>query len=140
MKCLPLMLASLMALAAMPAFAQNGSQAPGVYRSDSGNFLTVKDGNHRLVLTTDGRQRVFVTSVWPDGWMGLHDSDQIERLNNQPIRWVGQLVEQLQNQRPDAVVLTVYHHDIDMRVYEKRELQLAQADYAKLLPPVAKFN
>ncbi|MDR3444478.1 MULTISPECIES: PDZ domain-containing protein [unclassified Dyella] len=139
MKSLPLMMASLVAMVALPAFAQTAQLAPDSHVNYSGNFLIVKDGRHQLTLTTDGRQRVFVASVWPDGWMGLHGSDQIERINGQPIRWVGQLVGQLQNQRPESVVLTVYHHDIDMRIYEKRELTLAQADYGRLIP-VAKAN
>jgi len=140
MKSLPLLMVSLMAVGAAPAFAQNAPPATDSHRVYSGNFLTVKDGNHHLSLTTDGRQRVFVASVWPDGWMGLHGSDQIERINGQPIRWVGQLVGQLEEQRADPVVLTVYHHDIDMRIYEKLEVPLAQVDIDRLLPPAGKLD
>jgi hypothetical protein len=140
MKSLPLMMASLIAVAALPTFAQNAQPASDGHLSYSGNFLTVRDGDHHLTLNTDGHQRVFVTSIWPDGWMGLHGSDQIERINGQPVRWVGQLVGQLESQRPESVVLTVYHHDIDMRVYEKRELQFAEADYIRLRPPLAKVD
>ncbi|PXV57325.1 hypothetical protein SAMN04487785_107140 [Dyella jiangningensis] len=134
MKSLSLLMSGLVAMAALPALAQTAEPGPDGHLTYSGNFLTVKDGTRQLKLTTDGHQRVFVDSVTPQGWMGLHSTDQIERINGQPIRWVGQLVDQLQKQQPEPVVLTVYHHDIDMRVYEKRELTLAQADYARLIP------
>jgi hypothetical protein len=134
MKCLPLVLtASLLAAATCPAFSGDSSPAQDGYLTYSGNFLTLKEGKHYVRLTTDGRQRVFVSSIWPDGWMGLHGSDQIERVDGQPVRWVGQFVSQLREQA-GPVTLTVYHHDIDMRVYEKREVQLARADYAKFIP------
>lgn len=134
MKRLPLVLtASLLAAVACPAFSGDSQPVQDGNLTYSGNFLTLKEGRNHVQLTTDGRQRVFVASVWPDGWMGLHGSDQIERVDGQPIRWVGQLVSQLRDQT-GPVTLTVYHHDIDMRVYEKREVQLARADYAKLIP------
>lgn len=134
MKCLPLVfIASLLTAAACPVFSADSQPSPNGYLSYSGNFLTLKDGQRYVRLTTDGHQRVFVSSVWPDGWMGLHSSDQIERVDGQPVRWVGQFVDELRDQS-GPVTLTVYHHDIDMRVYEKRELQLARADYAKFVP------
>jgi hypothetical protein len=135
MKALNLALAAVVSFAMVaPAFSAGNPQPQNGSLAYSGNFLTFKDANHRITLTTDGRQRVFVASVWPDGWMGLHSSDQIERIDGQPVRWVGQLVEQLKNRSPTPVVLTVYHHDIDMRVYEQRDLQFAYVDYAKFVP------
>lgn len=135
MKALNLALVAAMSFAtAMPAFSDGNPQPQNGSLAYSGNFLTWKDASHRITLTTDGRQRVFVTAVWPDGWMGLHSSDQIERIDGQPVRWVGQLVEQLKSHAPTPVVLTVYHHDIDMRIYEKRDLQFANVDYAKFVP------
>ena len=135
MKALTLALVAAVSFAtAMPAFSNDSSPSQNGSLAYSGNFLTWKDAGHSITLTTDGRQRVFVAAVWPDGWMGLHSSDQIERVDGQPVRWVGQLVEQLKNRAPSRVVLTVYHHDIDMRVYERRDLQFADVDYAKFVP------
>lgn len=132
-----LKLASIAAMALMmaaPAFSVDNSQPEDGSLSYSGNFLTWKDADHRITLTTDGNQRVFVQSVRPDGWMGLHSSDQIERIDGQPVRWVGQLVAQLKSRDPGPVVLTVYHHDIDMRIYERRDLRFTKVDYAKFVP------
>lgn len=135
MKTLTLVGAAAMACAAaMPAFSEDAPAAQGGSLSYSGNFLTWKEAGHSITLTTDGHQRVFVTEVRPEGWMGLHRSDQIERIDGQPVRWVGQLVAQLKDRAPDTVVLTVYHHDIDMRIYERRDLRFAKADYAKFVP------
>ena len=132
-----LTLASFAVLAfvmAAPAFSVDSSQPQNGHLTYSGTFLTWKDANHRITLSTDGSQRVWVYAIWPDGWMGLHSSDQIERINGQPVRWVGQLVEQLKKHDPTPVVLTVYHHDIDMRIYKRRELQFTKADYARFVP------
>ena len=117
-----------------PVFAAEDAQAKDGHLSYSGTFLTWRDADHHLKLTTDGRQRIFVSSIWPGGWMGLQSSDQIERIDGQPLRWVGQLVDQLKARSGAPVVLTVYHHDIDLRVYEKREIRLTAAEYAKLIP------
>lgn len=132
-----LTLASLMAVAlvmAAPAFSVDNSQPQNGSLSYSGNFLTWKDAGHRITLATDGNQRVWVYAIWPDGWLGLHSSDQIERIDGKPLRWVGQLAAQLKSRDPKPVVLTVYHHDIDMRIYERRDLQFAKGDYAKFIP------
>ncbi len=135
MKALNLALVAAMSFAtAMPAFSDGNPQPQSGTLTYSGNFLTWKDANHRITLTTDGLQRVFVTSVSPDGWMGLRNSDQIERIDGQPVRWVGQLVEQFDKRTPSSVVLTVNHHNIDMRVYERRDIQFAYGDYAKFVP------
>lgn len=135
MKTSTLALVASTALAmAMPAFSADGPQPGDGNLSYSGNFLIWKDASHRIVLTTDGFQRVFVSQIWPDGWMGLHSSDQIERIDGQPVRWVGQLVEQMKSHAPTPVVLTVNHHDIDMRIYQRRDLQFAQVDYARFVP------
>ena len=135
MKTLTLAWAAVAACAmATPAFSDGVPAPQNGSLSYSGNFLTWKEAGHRITLTTDGHQRVFVTEVRPEGWMGLHRSDQIERIDGQPVRWVGQLVAQLKDRAPDTVVLTVYHHDIDMRIYERRDIQFARADYAKFVP------
>lgn len=132
-----LTLASLVAMAlvmAAPAFSVDNSRPADGSLNYAGNFLTWKDAGHRITLSTDGRQRVFVYAIWPDGWMGLHSGDQIEKINGQPVRWVGQLVTQLKRHDPTPVVLTVYHHDIDMRIYERRDLQFTKVDYARFIP------
>jgi hypothetical protein len=135
MKTSTLALVASTALAmAMPAFSDDGPLGQDGTLSYSGNFLVWKDAGHRIVLTTDAFQRVFVSQVRPDGWMGLHSTDQIERIDGQPVRWVGQLVGQMKSHAPSPVVLTVNHHDIDMRIYQRRDLQFARVDYAKFIP------
>jgi C-terminal processing protease CtpA/Prc len=132
-----LTLASLTAVAlviAAPAFSVDNSRPQNGSLNYSGNFLTWKDAGHRITLATDGRQVVSVYAIWPDGWMGLHSSDQIARIDGQPVRWVGQLVARLKSRDPRPVVLTVYHRDIDMRINERRDLQFTKADYAKFIP------
>lgn len=132
-----LTLASFAVLAfvmAAPAFSVDSSQPQNGHLTYSGTFLTWKDANHRITLATDGRQQVSVYSIWPEGWMGLHNSDQIERIDGQPVRWVGQLVTRLKSSDSRPVVLTVNHHDIDMRIYERRNLLFTKADYARFVP------
>ena len=109
-------------LLSIPSLSINAETAATSHEHDQhkdGHAFEWSDNIHRVIFVEDGRQHVFVSSVWPNGWEGMFNGDQIEQVNGQPLHTLSEMAEQWKASKPHPIELMVSHGNAETHVREK---------------------